>query len=255
MVMAVDEAGGDQPILEIDDLPLGGPGTAWPDVADVPAIARPGILPDEREATCQRLRHDCSLQWSESLRSCILQTVHAEVQTAGLHLRHACICLKILDMTGKAAFIGKAESILASLLKATNASRTTLRADLPQFGLNVNGPAAEALAPGVHSIKDKTSLDQRNAVAIKWLEKNRRVFVENDCLHTTADVAPEPEVTGVYGIRSEMVAPIIRNDHLIGWVSVHNIRGPHQWTESEIAAIEAACAELGREIGAVEAMR
>jgi maleate isomerase len=158
-------------------------------------------------------------------------------------------------MTGKAAFIGKAEAILGSLLKATNASRTTLRVDLPQFGFNVNGPAAEALAPGVHSIKDKTSLDQRNAVAVKWLEKNRRVFVENDCLHTTPDVAPEPEVTGVYGIRSEMVAPIIRNDDLIGWVSVHNIRGPHAWTKSEIAAIEAACAEVSREIGAAEAMR
>ena len=65
-----------------------------------------------------------------------------------------------------------------------------MRIDLPQFGLNVNAPAAEALAPGVHSIKHQTSLDQRKAVAIKWLEKNRRVFVENDCLNTTPDVAP-----------------------------------------------------------------
>ena len=157
-------------------------------------------------------------------------------------------------MSGKAAFLGKVDPILKSLLEATNASRTTLRVDLPQFGFSVNGPAAEALAPGVHSIKDKTSLDQRNAVAVKWLEKNRRVFVENDCLNTTPDVAPEKEVTGTYGIRSEMVAPIIRDDFLIGWVSVHNIRGPHPWTTSEIAAIEQACAEVGRLIVAVEAL-
>jgi maleate isomerase len=155
-------------------------------------------------------------------------------------------------MAGKSTFLGKAEAILQSLREETNASRTTLRIDLPQFGLNVNAPAAEALASGVHSIKDKTSLDQRRAVAVRWLETNRRVFVENDCLDTTPDVAPEAEVTEVYGIRSEMVAPVIRNDHLIGWVSVHNIRGPHQWTESEIAAIEAACVKVRQQLDAIE---
>ena len=59
-------------------------------------------------------------------------------------------------------------------------------------------------------------------------------------------------MTGVYGIRSEMVAPVIHNDDLIGWVSVHNTRGPHQWTKGEIAAIEAACVEVGRHIDALE---
>jgi GAF domain-containing protein len=155
-------------------------------------------------------------------------------------------------MPGKNAFLGDVQEILTRLLEQTNASRTTLRIDLPQFGLNVNAPAAEALAPGVHSIKSQTSLDQRRAVAVLWLEKNRRVFVENDCLNTTPDVAPEKEVTGIYGIRSEMVAPVIHNDDLIGWVSVHNTRGPHQWTKGEIAAIEAACVEVGRHIDALE---
>jgi maleate isomerase len=154
-------------------------------------------------------------------------------------------------MAAKDAFLGNVEAILETLLDETSASRTTLRVDLPQFGLHVDAPAAEALAPGVHSIKDKTSLDQRNAVAVKWLEKNRRVFVENDCLDATADVAPEKEVTDVYGIRSEMVAPVVRKDHLIGWVSVHNTRGPHRWTKGEIAAIEAACARVGRQIDAL----
>ena len=85
-------------------------------------------------------------------------------------------------MPGKIAFLGDVQAILTALLEQTNASRTTLRIDLPQFGLNVNAPAAEALAPGVHSIKSQTSLDQRRAVAVLWLERNRRVFVENDCL-------------------------------------------------------------------------
>jgi maleate isomerase len=156
------------------------------------------------------------------------------------------------EMLERTAFLAKVDAILNTLLKKTNASRTTLRVDLPRLQLNVNAPAAEALAAGVHSIKDKTSLDQRNAVAVKWLEKNRRVFVENNCLNTTPDIAPEKEVTGEYGIRSEMVAPILYDDYLIGWVSVHNIRGPHQWTSAEIAAIESASVEVRKHIEAVE---
>ena len=155
-------------------------------------------------------------------------------------------------MLERTAFLAKVDVILHTLLRKTNASRTTLRVDLPLLQLGVNAPAAEALAAGVHSIKDKTSLDQRNAVAVKWLEKNRRVFVENDCLNTTPDVAPENEVIGEYGIRSEMVAPILYDDYLIGWVSVHNIRGRHQWTPAEIAAIESASAEVRKHIEAVE---
>lgn len=147
-------------------------------------------------------------------------------------------------MLDKSAFLASTDEILKRLLERTNASRTTLRIDLPRFALSVDTPAAEALAPGVHSIKNKTSPDHRKAAAVKWLEKNRRVFVENDCLNTTPDVAPEIEVTGDFGIRSEMVAPIIRNDFLIGWVSAHNTRGPHKWTGDEIAAIRQACVSV-----------
>jgi maleate isomerase len=156
-------------------------------------------------------------------------------------------------MAGKDKFLLEVDTILKTLLGTTRASRTTLRIDLPLFGLHVNAPAAEALAPGVHSIKNKTSLDQRSAVAIKWLEKNRRVFVEDDCLNTTPEVAPEKEVTEVYGIRSEMVAPVIRHSDLVGWVSVHNVRGPHMWTKTEIAAIEAACVQVLRELDRIDA--
>jgi maleate isomerase len=156
-------------------------------------------------------------------------------------------------MAGKDKFLREVDAILKTLLRTTRASRTTLRVDLPLFGLHVNAAAAEALAPGVHSIKNKTALDQRNAVAIKWLEKNRRVFVEDDCLNTTPDVAPEKEVTEVYGIRAEMVAPVIRRNTLVGWVSVHNIRGPHTWTRPEIAAIEDACVQVLGELDRIDA--
>ena len=63
---------------------------------------------------------------------------------------------------------------------------------------------------------------------------------------------PTPPMDTMQNIRSEMVAPVVRKDDLIGWVSVHNVRGPHQWTTSEIAAIEAACAKVRRELESVE---
>ena len=105
----------------------------------------------------------------------------------------------------------------------------------------MNSPAAEALTPGVPSLRDKTSLDQRNSVAFRWLDKHRRLFIENDCATARPDMAPEPEVTQVYGIRSEMLGPLIRGGRLVGVVSVHDTKGPHPWTPAEIVALETAC--------------
>ncbi|MGH7263720.1 MAG: GAF domain-containing protein [Candidatus Rokuibacteriota bacterium] len=136
------------------------------------------------------------------------------------------------------------QALLRELLERTEASRTTIRIDLPELGLHVNAPAAEATAPGVRSIMNETSLDQRNAVAVKWLEKHRRVFVENDCLNAAPEVAPEREVTDVYGIRSEMVAPLVRGSVLQGWVSVHDTRGPRRWTDREVRILEETCTKL-----------
>jgi maleate isomerase len=151
-------------------------------------------------------------------------------------------------MTDRDALVAGFESILKDLLRGARASRTTLRIDLPAFGLGVNLPAAEALAPGVPSLKDKASLDQRRSVAFRWLDKHRRLFIEDDCLTAEPDVAPEREVVEVYGIRSEMLGPLVRDDRLVGVVSVHDTTGPRQWTKDEIAALERACAAFQREL-------
>lgn len=154
-------------------------------------------------------------------------------------------------MVDKSKVLATFEAILKTLLKDAHASRTTLRIDLPQFGINVNSPAAEALGPGVPSLKGKTSLDQRKSVAFGWLDKHRRLFIENDCATATPDMAPEPEVTQVYGIRSEMLGPIIRNGQLAGVVSVHDTKGPHPWTKAEQTALEAALKKFHEQLDAL----
>ena len=146
------------------------------------------------------------------------------------------------------------ESILDKLRKDTGAGRTTVRLDHHGLGFDVDIPAAESLAEGVHSIKPHTTLDQWNAAAVKWLVRNMRTFVMNDCLNPwDPEVAPEREVIDTYGIRSEMVAPVIKSSNLVGWVSVHYTKGPRTWTEDDIKTIESACDRVREVLESVDA--
>lgn len=145
--------------------------------------------------------------------------------------------------------------VLAALRTDTDAGRTTVRLEDCGVGFHVDTVAAESLADGVHSILTLNTLDQKNAAAVKWLEKNRRTFVMNDTLNPwDPEVAPEREVVEAYGIRSEMVAPVIKEGDLVGWVSVHYTRGPRVWTDEEIARIEAACESVREVLEGVDGM-
>jgi maleate isomerase len=130
--------------------------------------------------------------------------------------------------------------ILEQLLAATDASRTTLRLDVPERGFEVNGVVAEALAPGVKSIAAERSLKQRGLRPAKFLEQNRKILVQNDC--ATADPRPPQELMDVYGTKAQMVAPIVRGADMIGWVSVHYNRSTREWTSEDVAALERAVA-------------
>jgi GAF domain-containing protein len=137
--------------------------------------------------------------------------------------------------------VGKFQEILDKLRKDTNAGRTTVRVDHQALGFELNTPATESLAEGVHSIKPHSTFDQWNARGIQWMVRTKRTFVMNDCLDPwDPGVAPEREVVETYGIRSEMIAPLIRSGDMIGWVSVHYTKGPRIWTKDEINMIEAA---------------
>ncbi len=144
------------------------------------------------------------------------------------------------------------QKILDDLRIDVSGGRTTVRLDDCGLGFHVDTVAAESLSEGVHSIKTQNSLDQKNAAAVKWLDKNRITFVMNDCMNPwDAAVAPEKEVIETYGIRSEMVAPVIMGDELIGWVSCHYTKGARIWTDDEIARIEKACDDVRSLIGIV----
>ena len=146
------------------------------------------------------------------------------------------------------AFISREElqsafhRVLADLLAATSASRTTLRLDLAQLAIGVDDPVAEALMPGVRPLSGETGLDQRALNTVRWLAEHRRCLIQDSC--RDADPSPPQALIDVYGVQAQMLGPVIRNDELVAWVSVHENRTVRKWTEADVAALEQSVAKI-----------
>ena len=141
------------------------------------------------------------------------------------------------------------QEILEDLLVSTGASRTTLRLDLPNHDAGLDEVVAEALAPGVRSTRGNTSIrNLRDSPPIRFLEEQRTPLVQEDC--SRADPAPPPELIELYGVRAQMLAPIVREGRLAGVISVHYVPGPRQWSAEDIAALREAAERVQRELDA-----
>ena len=73
-------------------------------------------------------------------------------------------------------------------------------------------------------------------------ERERRLLIQSDLLD--AEVAPPPQLIAQYGARAQMLAPILRDDRLVGILSVHYAPGPRDWTPEDIGALERARDEI-----------
>jgi dipeptidyl aminopeptidase/acylaminoacyl peptidase len=146
---------------------------------------------------------------------------------------------------------GRFDRRLRQLLDEVAASRVTVRLDWPAMGFHVNDVAGEALQIGERSLRGQTSIDQRVAGTVRWLERERRTLVQHD-LAGAEPPAPQALIE-LYGTRAQMLAPLVHGGALTGWVSVHENRSPRRWTEAEIRAIEAAAAWFVTEIEAGQA--
>jgi maleate isomerase len=149
-------------------------------------------------------------------------------------------------MRSTAEIAARFDEILAALRAAAGASRTTLRLDWPAHGFHSSDVAGESRAPGVASLRGQTSIPQRDAGTIRWLDRERRVLVQPDL--RDADPAPPPALVAVYGATAQMLGPLVRGGQLVGWVSVHHNGGPRAWQPHEVRALEAALAALSREL-------
>ena len=137
------------------------------------------------------------------------------------------------------------QEILEDLLDSTAASRTTVRLDMPDKNFHLDTVAAEALAPGVRSLRDDTSInDLRKVPTYEFVEKERRILVQNDCL--TADPAPPPALIDHYGVKAQMLGPIVRDGRMIGIISVHYTPDPREWDEKDVDALQHALERVRR---------
>ncbi len=139
------------------------------------------------------------------------------------------------------------DEILVSLREATRAARITFRVDLPERGLYCNDVAAEAIAPGVRSLRGQTAIDQRAAGSIRWLDDEKRPLVQGD-LRGHVEPAPPPELMSIFGVTAQMLGPVVRGGFLTGWISVHVEAGPRQWSDADVRALETAIERVQREL-------
>ena len=139
------------------------------------------------------------------------------------------------------------DRILAELCDTIGASRTTLRLDDATYGFHIDDVVAEALAPGQNSLRGQTSINQRAAATAQWVEKNRRLLVQSDL--SSGEPSAPPALIKLYGVRAQMLAPVEREGRLDGWISVHEARGPRNWTEQDQAALRKAARDVLRALG------
>jgi maleate isomerase len=131
------------------------------------------------------------------------------------------------------------QEIVEKLLADTGASRTTIRLDRPDAVFPV---VAEATAPGINSIADATSIDLKAAPTFVFLAEEKRPLIQPDLLDT--DVPAPPALLELYGARAQMLAPILRDDELVGILSVHYAPGPREWTPEDVATLEQAAEQI-----------
>ena len=143
----------------------------------------------------------------------------------------------------------KLDAVLATLLRESGGSRSTLRIDDAARGWDVNFICAEAVQPGVKSLRGDGSINQRGAATVKWMEANKRNLLQGD-LSNNPDPAPPPALLAVYAAKAQMLGPLLARDgYLSGWISVHYVDGPHPFSASDEKALDRARADVARLTG------
>jgi GAF domain-containing protein len=125
------------------------------------------------------------------------------------------------------------DDALRSLLDETDASRVTLRQDIPgEYRFPVTH---EALAPGVGSLRDERSVDLPNQPVVAELLAGHQV-VQPDCRNAYDNPAFQRMLDAYGGLAAQIVTPIFVEDVLTAIVSLHELKGPRRWSDDDVAA-------------------
>lgn len=134
-------------------------------------------------------------------------------------------------------------AIVERLLARTNATRVTLRQDLPgDYAFPVT---YEALAPGAASLVEERTVDLRTQPVVAELARGCQV-VQEDCGAAYDDAAFHSMRQAYGGLAAQIVTTVLRNEQLVAIVSVHQLGQPRTWTREEVAAATLAAEEVER---------
>jgi maleate isomerase len=129
------------------------------------------------------------------------------------------------------------------LLEQTGASRVTVRLDTPGEVFPV---VAEALREGMRSIVDDASIDLRASTTFEFLEREKRSLIQEDC--AAGEYPAPPELIEFYGVKAQMLAPLVLDDRLVGIISVHFAPATRNWTSEDEAALDTAAKRVTGEL-------
>jgi maleate isomerase len=130
------------------------------------------------------------------------------------------------------------DAVMAVLRKKTGGSRTTLRMDIPEHNCHVDRVNAESLAPGIPSLRPNMSLNQRAIPTVQHLEKTGVALIQPDTIN--APVQPPKALMSVYGVKAQMLLPLMVGKDVMAWISVHYVPSTREWTETEVSALHEA---------------
>jgi maleate isomerase len=134
--------------------------------------------------------------------------------------------------------------IMETLLAQTTGDRTTLRLEGSDGLFAV---VAEAVGDGAWAIAGDSSVDLRKAETVRWLMRERKPLIQDDL--EDADPPVPRELIDVYGARAQMLGPLVKDDRLVGIISVHRLSGPGHWSDEEQSALAQACAAVEAAVG------
>jgi maleate isomerase len=176
----------------------------------------------------------------KSLGVPVLDSVAATVWGAARRIGVPLRCAGFGALLAHGATRAALQCLCDRLLAETGADRVTGRLDAADIGLHVDLPAAEALRPGVKSIRWDPSLDQRALETVCWLDEHRRLLVQP---HFDVRPYPPQALRDVYGVAAQILAPVPGAGSLRGWLSVHSI-AVRDWTPADQAAARSAAASV-----------
>ena len=128
------------------------------------------------------------------------------------------------------------DAVLEELLEKIEASRVTLRQDVPD---DVFPVTHEVLQPGAPSIRGVRTPNMSGQPVVLEIQKGRQV-VQDDCLSAFEDPDFQTMLELYGGLSAQIVTPVFRDGRLVAIVSVHQLGRTRDWTMEEVAAASRA---------------